>query len=206
MNAAQVLDAFTRIASSIQADPPGTARIWQELRPWLKSLAIDAVPKWLPRLSAGFACEVLVYKNGKAAGSCPGVAITACGVCRQPCCLTHACIDVKGDAICYQCVAEAMATSSRRREAPGGKTRAQVDDEQVAEHEKELMWARKQLGVNLKSSWDDVKKAHRKLSGQWHPDKFQAKKAKMKAEAKFKQIQRAFDLLTAEYEKRKAAA
>lgn len=49
-----------------------------------------------------------------------------------------------------------------------------------------------ELGVARDASQDDVKKAYRKLAAKWHPDKNPGDK---KAEAKFKQINRAHQVL-----------
>ena len=56
------------------------------------------------------------------------------------------------------------------------------------------------LGVSRKASQDEIKKAHRKLVGKYHPDRNPGDAA---AEEKFKEVQRAYDALS-EPEKRKA--
>ncbi|HRJ67400.1 MAG TPA: DnaJ domain-containing protein, partial [Alphaproteobacteria bacterium] len=48
------------------------------------------------------------------------------------------------------------------------------------------------LGVDKKASADELKKAYRKLAMQYHPDKNQGNK---EAEAKFKEISEAYDVL-----------
>ncbi|KAJ8568030.1 hypothetical protein K7X08_020752 [Anisodus acutangulus] len=52
----------------------------------------------------------------------------------------------------------------------------------------------KVLGVDKKATDDDLKKAYRKLAMKWHPDK--NPKNKKEAEAKFKQISEAYDVLS----------
>lgn len=52
----------------------------------------------------------------------------------------------------------------------------------------------KSLGVDKKASDDDLKKAYRKLAMKWHPDK--NPNNKKEAEAKFKQISEAYDVLS----------
>ncbi len=49
------------------------------------------------------------------------------------------------------------------------------------------------LGVSRDASADDVKKAYRKMSKEWHPDKHKGDKA---AETKFKQINEAYETLS----------
>ena len=51
------------------------------------------------------------------------------------------------------------------------------------------------LGVPLGASKDECKRAYRKLAVRWHPDKHPEGDARVEAEAKFKEIQRAFDAL-----------
>lgn len=51
------------------------------------------------------------------------------------------------------------------------------------------------LGVQLGASKDECKRAYRKLAVRWHPDKHPEGDARVEAEAKFKEIQRAFDAL-----------
>ena len=57
--------------------------------------------------------------------------------------------------------------------------------------------ARQILGVRVDATWDDIKRAHRKLSGQWHPDKFvkMSRRDQQNAAVKFKNVQLALDVL-----------
>src|SRR3712207_348430 len=48
------------------------------------------------------------------------------------------------------------------------------------------------LGVDKKASQDDIKKAHRKLVRQYHPDRNPGDKT---AEERFKEVQHAYDVL-----------
>ena len=49
------------------------------------------------------------------------------------------------------------------------------------------------LGVSRSATPDEIKKAYRSLSKQWHPDKHKGEKA---AEEKYKQINRAYEVLS----------
>src|ERR1051325_9579627 len=49
------------------------------------------------------------------------------------------------------------------------------------------------LGVKRDASEDEIKKAHRKLARQYHPDRNPGDK---QAEAKFKEVQEAYDVLS----------
>jgi hypothetical protein len=195
-----------RMVSSLQSAPTGVSeRIWDELRPWFARLAVNAAPKWLPNIAFGSPCSVPVYQAGRPIGPCYKSAITTCDACGEPCCLDHSRIDQFGDAICYLCVVEAvkyrratdMVNGGRRpreRMASGG-ARPEEPPPKPAPLE-DATWARKVLSVNRESPWEEVRQAHRKLSGKWHPDRHQSDAAKEKAEEKFKRVQRAFSVLT----------
>lgn len=180
-----LVDALSRMAVSLQGAGPGfSGRLWRELQPWLAQLSQHAAGKWVPRLTFGFPCQIPNYQAGVPVGPCQHHAITTCDVCQKPCCLHHARIDSLGDGICYLCVAAAVRRAR-------GEPEPTVD----------LGWARKQLRVKVDASWEEVRAAHRKLSAIHHPDKQRTDKAKAKAEAKFKDIQKAFDMLKTEHEK-----
>jgi len=55
--------------------------------------------------------------------------------------------------------------------------------------------------VTAATDWDVIRAAHRKLSAKWHPDRYRSEGERAKAEAKFKELQRAFDLLQKERER-----
>lgn len=206
---ADLLETLGRVVLTFQSAPQGMpGRIWDELRPWFGRLVVNAAPKWLPRLSFGFACSV-PQPTGAA---CPRPAIAACDVCQQPCCLDHARIDQYGDAICYRCCIEAIRRKQAERagEVPpghgqGGHAHAgHGHGAPPPTPEKELAWARKTLGVKKGADWEEVRAAHRRTSAKWHPDRHQGA-GYAAAEQKFKDVQRAFDLLTKEREKKEAA-
>lgn len=196
-----ILEALGRMASGMQFVPPGTpGRIWEELRPWLSRLALHAAPKWLPRISFGFPCKVPVYQEGKPVGPCARVAVGVCEVCAAPCCLDHSRIDQYGDAICYLCIADAI----RARKAAGPRQDA-PPPRKPPPNDKEQRWARKLLDVEEDTPWEEIRSAHRRMSAKWHPDVHRGEKAKAKAEAKFKEIQRALDILERDREAKRAA-
>ena len=56
------------------------------------------------------------------------------------------------------------------------------------------------LGVSRSASADEIKKAHRKLVRQYHPD---VNKSNPKAEEKFKEVQEAYDVLSDETKRKK---
>lgn len=200
-----LFETLGRVVLTFQSAPQGVpGRIWDELRPWFGRLAINAAPKWLPRLSFGFACQV-----PRPDGSpCPRPAIAACDVCQEPCCLDHARIDQYGDGICYLCCIEAIRRKQAERAGqpyespPAGQ--APPGAAPPPSPAAELAWARKTLGVKKSAEWEEVRGAHRKMSAKWHPDRHPGP-GYAAAEQKFKDVQRAFDLLTKEREKKEAA-
>lgn len=190
-----LLEALSRVAVSFHQAAPGfSGKLWTELHPWLSQLMLNAAPKWLPRLTFGFPCRVPQYQQGQPMGPCQHHAVAVCDVCGQSCCLYHARIDMLGDAICYPCIAAAV------RRARG-----------EAEPEADLAWACKTLRIKpllrtpaeVVAAWDKIHAAHRKLCAKYHSDKYQQQPAakKAQAEARFKEIRRAFDLLKAERDK-----
>jgi hypothetical protein len=211
MPATDLLETLGRVVLTFQSAPHGVpGRIWDEVRPWLANLVKHAAPKWLPRLSFGFACT-LPRPDGYA---CPRPAVAACDACGRPCCLDHARIDQWGDAICYACCWEIGQQKRSERAAGGGPhAHAQPPHEHAHAHqapnqpppipEKELTWARRTLGVKKSDEWADVQSAYKRLLAKWHPDRHPNDAAT--AEKKFKDVRRAFDLLTQERERKEAA-
>jgi hypothetical protein len=195
-----LFDALSRIAASVQTRP-AVAAIWEELRPWMRHLGLQAAPKWVPRIAAGFPCKVPLYRSGVRIGACPGRAVAECDVCRQTCCLQHARIDQFGEAICFLCVAEARAQSRRRR--PSQAAASDAADEEVAR--RELQRARKVLGVKAADNWQLIQSKYKQLSFKFHPDRHRTPAAKQNAAEKFKEVQWAYKLLDAERTKREAA-
>ena len=51
------------------------------------------------------------------------------------------------------------------------------------------------LGVHRRAPISDIKKAYKKLAREWHPDKVSGEQEKKEAEAKFIEINRAYELL-----------
>lgn len=174
------------LLSSLQGAPGGVhRRVWEELTPWLGQLAGHAAQKWVPRLAAGNACQVPVVRQGHVVGPCRGNAIAACMVCRRPVCLGHAFVDQFGEAVCYPCAA-AAAEAPPRPEAP--------PSDPAAAAAARVIWARRLLKLKKAATREDARGAWRKLSAKHHPDRFPADQ-KAAEEAKFKEIQNAWDVM-----------
>lgn len=192
-------------------------RMWNELKPWVASLSRAATNKWLPRIAAGIECEVPVMRRAVKTGDCENLAVASCIVCRRPVCMSHSHINQDGEPICYLCVADAMNVvppyqrqrakaageesprprSYRRAPPPppndppppraGGPTPLQIVE------------AFQTLGLKPGVSWEQVRTTHRKLSALNHPDKKRTESGKRSAEARFKEVQAAFELLKTQY-------
>ena len=184
-------------------------RVWNELRPWVGNLVPAATRKWLPRIAGGVICEVPLMKRGEKVGDCEHFGVAACDVCYKPVCLDHSRIDQHGDAICYVCVADAVHTvppvqRERARQQHGNATppprerRQAPPPSQGPSPEQVNAWL-KVLGMKPGAKWDAVRVAHRKLSAQHHPDKAKGARAKTVAEARYKEVQVAFNALKGVY-------
>jgi len=201
------IDEFLRrvgeVIGTFQATPGSMhRRIWTELGPWLQSLTMEAAPKWLSQLAAQQACHCAALEHG-VPQHCQRIAVVTCTLCRGATCLEHAFIDRTGDAICYVCASRVMASVG-----PGARPPAQQrppPPPHVPDITKELAWARKQLKVGVFATLQELHTAHRQLSAHWHPDRYRTEAQKANAERRFKEIQRAFELLKKDLEGRSAA-
>lgn len=205
------LAALERLATGFQGAPAGmSGRLWDELRPWLRDFAVNAAPKWVPRLAFGFPCAVPIYQGGQPKGPCPGAAGGVCAACGRAMCVNHAVLDRFGDGLCYLCFAESVERARGAGTAPpnGGPSQHTGSNGQRpgrAPSSDDLAWARRMLNVTADATLEEIRGAHRKESAKWHPDRHKGPKAKEKAEQKFKDVQRAFDLLKRQHEHKAAA-
>ncbi|CAO1630723.1 unnamed protein product [Sympodiomycopsis kandeliae] len=70
----------------------------------------------------------------------------------------------------------------------------QEDDDEVAEHEKDRFYA--VLNVDKEASEEQIRDAYRSLAIACHPDKHSGQAAKAAAQARFHEIQKAYDVLS----------
>jgi hypothetical protein len=207
-------DTVGAMFSNLAGGPDGVhARVWNELKPWVTNLGPAASRKWIPRVASGDLCEVPVMRRGHKHADCDNIGLAICGVCKRPCCLQHAHIDQHADAICYLCVADAMQIvpplqreRARQERAAGTEPpppRGQRPPPGSAPPPKQkpgptpemIAAALAVLGLRRGAKWDAVKTAYKKLTFANHPDRAKGARAKAAAEARFHEVQQAFDLL-----------
>lgn len=179
-------------------------QIWRDLKPWLANLGPSAARKWIPRIHSGELCTVPVLQHGKLAGDCVNLGVTLCVICKQPACLQHAHIDQYADAICYRCVgdaAEVVPPLQRERARARGAPPPRQQQHQPPPQQKpgptpeQIMASLRTLKLKPGATFDEVRAAHRKLLALNHPDKKRTAKEKAAAQARFLEVQRAFEIL-----------
>jgi hypothetical protein len=181
------LHRLGEVLGTLQAAPgPVHRRIWIELGPWLRTLTVEAAPKWLGRLAAELPCHVAAIEHD-GARKCPRHAVALCMLCGGATCLEHAFIDIHGESICYVCATKAL--HGHVHHAPPPKVPRDVQSP------RDVAWACRQLKVDSDVTAAELHTAHRKLSAHWHPDRYRTEQQKANAERRFKDVQRAFDIL-----------
>lgn len=183
-----LLDDIARAAGGFSTQAfsgPGYETVWSQLKPWFARITTNGVPRWVPNAASQLRCQVPHYENGYPSGPCESIAVETCVVCGTPTCLHHAFIDGEGSAVCYLCVAKMREGSQphTHKEPPPQQPNAK----EVAE--RNAWWARGVLGIQEGVSWADVKKQHRVLSAQFHPDRPNGD------ENRYKDVQKAFETL-----------
>jgi len=208
-----LLKTAGQFATFMQQSAPGVPeRVWREVAPWLQHLVSRAPLLWIPIISSGFECEVLYPDRRSPTGwvGCSNRAVTVCDCCGHRACLHHCRIDANGEAICFECVALArQAASEHPRHPPKSDPRRPNQDDYppgaqgrqqtppgVKKPEMTQKQALRVLGLTAEADEDAIRTAHKRLSFEWHPDRHKTDAAKARAEAKFKQIQVAFRVLT----------
>ena len=195
------LHRLGEVLGTLQAAPgPVHRRIWVELGPWLRSLTVEAAPKWLSRLGAELPCHVIEADLRR---PCARHAVALCMLCGRSTCLEHSFIDRAGEAICYVCASIALGQSRGHAQAAHQHQHQERIDPRT--DERELVWARRTLKITAQATLDEAHARHRKLSAQWHPDRYTTDKQKADAERRFKDIQRAWDIVRKDFERRHAA-
>lgn len=193
-----ILDDIARSFSTGGFSPqafagPGYEAVWSQVKPWLARISTNGVLRWIPRAAAQMPCQVPEYENGFPTGPCSHVALEGCLNCKKPICINHAFINDQGEAICFLCVASIANIAAQSKERPHQRQAPPPPPDAKAEAQAKAWWARGVLNVQEGVPWDSIRKQHRSLSAQFHPDKSNGD------EQRFKDIQKAFDILKTLY-------
>jgi len=185
--------AVSSAARAVSASPELPSRIAQEVIPWFSRLGQEAPAKWLPYITSGATCDLVVSGPQGERAPCGHAAVASCDCCGRRVCLAHCRIDSFGDAICYGCIAELHARrtggaphdSERRQHAPppppspAGMTRAE---------------ALKILKLKASATPEEIKAAWKAASFRWHPDRAKAADREKMTE-RLKRINEAYEVL-----------
>lgn len=217
------LGALGRIASQFaDGAPEGPRNVLNAIGPWLNDLSRHATQLWLPHLLLGIPCEVL-YRNAQTGVGipCTQPAIAACCICRKPVCLDHSFVSRVGQGACFGCIQQGITDAAPKIPWPAG-TRGNPTDPRSppgpttppnghAPREQapptppppnpldvQFALARKVLRVKRSATWPEVEASYKVLLKKHHPDRNPRDRAA--AEARFKEVRVAYDLLRKAYE------
>jgi hypothetical protein len=145
---------------------------------WLEHVQLRSIGKWLP--------ESQIRRCAVSAGhvECAARATGMCACCGRPVCLHHAMISRDADLLCAPCFAVARKHAVPFVAAP------------PAPETNDLERAFRVLGVSEDASDDEVRRAYRDKLRRNHPDVKRSDAAKARAEAKFKEIRSAWDVVS----------
>jgi hypothetical protein len=180
--AASIFSSYERGA----VDTGAPQRIVEQLGQWVGHLSRNAAIHWSPNLVDPDVCCF-----------CDVDAVAECIACGDPVCLAHGHISHRAEAICDECVQKQVD----KREKKQRKNRKQRTT--TPSKDAEVTQAFMFLGVNPGASWAEVSAAYKSAASANHPDKFQGQN-RVQAEARLKNINAAFAILKAHYEKRAA--
>lgn len=180
MNGHDLLGNLAQVLGAVQSSSgsAGHTQLWGQVKPWIAKLTTQGAVKWLPSAALNLPCQVPFFFDGRPVSPCTHTAVGHCLACKRPTCLEHAFVDSNGEMFCYLCVVARLQSL----DGPKGP------DPRI-EAEKTLFWARGVLGVEEGATQDEIRAAHRKLSGILHPDRMGGD------EKRFKDVQKAYDLL-----------
>jgi hypothetical protein len=200
-----IMDMAGQVIEDLTKSPEGMpTRIWAELSPWVTTFTTSAAAKFLPYLTEGKPCAVPALIAGTAL-PCTNHAISACEACGRAACVHHCMLDQHGSVVCYLCVMEVMRLKRGAIPPPAGYTadrQGPVAPDVARERVKRALSV---LGLRDGASFEEIKRRHRKLCAEHHPDKHRAPEAKAEHEARYKQVSAAFMDLERFYKKSEAA-
>jgi hypothetical protein len=195
----KMFEAIAPAAGAIGAAAPGTPqRLWEETAAWASKFATNAMSRWLPYYASGTDCAVPAMQGGVPL-PCTNHAIGLCDSCLKPVCLHHARVDQHGGASCYSCIVRMIHAQRGQGHAP--PTDAHQAGQQRAVPAEIAKRSLAVLGLKPGASWEEIRKAHRKLAARFHPDRVKTETAKRAAAEKCVQVNAALaDLERIKYE------
>ncbi len=208
MDLRELVDAVSRGFTSLGGGPHGLPqRLWQDTNGFAGKLLLNVTQRWLPFYSEGHACGVTPIHGGVPM-PCGGTAMLACGACGRPCCLEHAQVDQYGGGTCLVCISELMAQKHGAAGAPGAQRGrgAPPPHDVAAIDEQKLERAYKVLGLKKDASYEEARRAHRKLAAKYHPDRAQTAVKKREHEQRPKLVNEASAEVTRQHDLGKVAA
>jgi hypothetical protein len=155
------------------------------LKPWLMSFATQAAPK----IKRGFAEQRPCECTNGPHGSCAQPAALPCEACGKKCCMYHAFLTWKGDAVCWHCVAELIRGKS------AGAGHDVREDERKRAQEERIDASLKVLGLTRSAGFEDVKRAFRDFAAKNHPDRARPEE-RAEVERRFKLVSEAYNFLS----------
>lgn len=212
----QIFSAAQRMASALGGAPAGTSGVvWEEVRPWLSRLAMEASSRWTAMLAEGVPCAVpQMDRRAQFAEECEHDAVGHCRACSRATCLHHACVDVSGNVLCFVCMGQVVDQKRSERGSRGRgrsrpkRTRTKAEPSpSVKKGPPEWQVIRAFLILELQpaSPWESVHARYRDMAKQWHPDRFTTPTQKAAATTRFQEITKAYNVLREHHEKGAAA-
>ena len=165
-------------------------RVMDQLGQWMGHLTRNATIHWGPSLIDPAECSF-----------CDEDAVTDCIVCGDPVCLAHAHVSHRAEAICDECVEFASKAREKKEKKQKRQNRRASPPRNPAESQVAQAFAI--LGVSPGAPWEEVQSAYKSAAKANHPDRFQGTQREQ-AEGRLKNINAAFNILKAYYQKRAA--
>lgn len=190
MNLGDFAQAAAQIFSSYErgtVDVSAPRRVADQLGQWLGHLSRNAAIHWSPNIADPEQCSF-----------CDSDAVTDCIACGDACCVAHAHISHRAEAICDECVQKLLSQSEKkrrrqRRQRPHAASPPRDAHADVAQ-------AFVILGVQPGAPWETVQMAYKAAAVANHPDRFQGVQREQ-AEVRLKTINAAFNVLKSHYQR-----
>lgn len=207
--------AFSFVSGFVQTEGAQFAELLSgTIGPWIKQFGLHASGKVKATTARGATCQYMVGPTTD--GPCKHTANIECAGCYKLICLGHAFLSWKGHALCIECVEvarEVAASRGHRAQPPPpppgpgrGPWGSAPDDgpwsapgPRDGQHRTPSVDPRefdalREMGLEPGVTWAEIQKEFRAFSSVNHPDKFQGAQ-KVSAEARFKRVSAAFEVL-----------